>query len=1257
GSDKHDIIVGNAWNNELIGGAGNDTLYGDGVVFDGDAGFRDADALASSSATPWGTNGVAPDSNDSGDDILRGGKGHDILKAGLGNNEVYGGEGQDEITIADGASGTYDGGIGNDTFIVKETGNIDTSILKLIGGSGDNDKITFEGGSYVSDQRDPDHVKLLTGDGTFEAELDGFEEVHIKVGRVLPNINANYTLTGGPAYDYSFADSSAGGANFDITIYTYINQDSFFDYTFRRIVATNVDINGFDHDGTTLDRTVSGSSTHSLHSSLDGTSVGSFYGTNNGDTISIHKAISGSVAASAGSLSFVLGTGNDTVEISRVSTDKFGFTYKGGNDTITYTETGSAFYGETVGINMSFTRAETGVAFSTNSSGQLSDVVLTTPKGTLTITGLTPQIRFSDGEILTFDTLGNQTITTNPSTLHIEGAWTSDTYIHTDNISRGYFTLGGDDVVLAGSGDDFIYGFSGNNQLFGGAGDDLINGGVDYDRLDGGTGFNTLSGGKGDDIIFVGEGSDSVTGGLGNDRIVVKSNASGSAYITDFDLNDDILDLSNVSDISSFASLNFSQSGSDTNISVEGGSFQITIANTNAGNLSESNFAFGTGGGGGAFTNTLPLVPSTVNPGGTASDDTLFATDFDGEVIYGYAGNDALYGNLGNDYLYGGDGDDYELNGGGGNDVLIGGDGSDQLAGDIGDDFYIMNIETDGGFDGIWDIGGTDALVLNGNITTSEITFNQFENNLEIYSTNYTTAWQGTNIYDYFAAPYFAGEEYKVEYIVIQDVVYDLEDVYNTGLWTPYGTGNATSGLILPPIPTTVQTGDSSGEVMEAFSVDGEALYGLGGNDWLYGGDGDDYLYGGDGDDELYGDYGSDVLIGGAGDDDLYGFEGDHFYIMDIDSDLGFDSIYDNGGTDTLVLNGNILTSDIALTVFGNTLRVSSTGFTLWQGVDIYDFFSGPYVAGEEYKVEYIVIQDVIYDLEDVYNTGVWTPLVTGTGGNGPNAFDDFITIEGGGAFTGNVLANNGNGVDYDTDGSFLEVIPFSQTGAYGTLDVAADGSISIVAPENYVGTHTFSYTVLNFAGNGSQATVQLDFVAANSAPIAGFIGFEEYVEEGTGLSFTPTFTDADGDTLTYSMSMQDGSVVPNFSIDPNTGLISGTAPIGYASYPIRITAFDGEAEVTHDMNIVTYIVSQGTVNVDYIHGGTGVDIIYGDDGDDHLYGYDSYDELYGEAGNDYLYGYEGDDDLNGGAGDDHLYGNEGNDALYGGAGSDTIYG
>ena len=142
-------------------------------------------------------------------------------------------------------------------------------------------------------------------------------------------------------------------------------------------------------------------------------------------------------------------------------------------------------------------------------------------------------------------------VSTDPSSNIVWAGTGNDTVVG----AAGADTLGGgggDDSVTAGRGDDLAFGGEGNDTIlgnqgfdtiYGGLGDDLINGGAHSDLLLGGLGADTLLGGSGNDTLFGGFGDDQLTGGLGVDTFSFTLD-SGHDHVTDFDLDNDSLDLS-----------------------------------------------------------------------------------------------------------------------------------------------------------------------------------------------------------------------------------------------------------------------------------------------------------------------------------------------------------------------------------------------------------------------------------------------------------------------------------------------------------------------------------------------------------------------------------------------------------------------------------------------------------------------------------------------------------------------------------------
>ncbi|MCL1155771.1 type I secretion C-terminal target domain-containing protein, partial [Shewanella chilikensis] len=82
------------------------------------------------------------------------------------------------------------------------------------------------------------------------------------------------------------------------------------------------------------------------------------------------------------------------------------------------------------------------------------------------------------------------------------------------------------DTIRGGEGSDILFGQGGNDELYGDNGNDM------------------LFGGNGNDLLVGGNGDDWLTGGQGVDTFSWKAGETGTDHITDFELNKDKLDLS-----------------------------------------------------------------------------------------------------------------------------------------------------------------------------------------------------------------------------------------------------------------------------------------------------------------------------------------------------------------------------------------------------------------------------------------------------------------------------------------------------------------------------------------------------------------------------------------------------------------------------------------------------------------------------------------------------------------------------------------
>lgn len=376
-------------------------------------------------------------------------------------------------------------------------------------------------------------------------------------------------------------------------------------------------------------------------------------------------------------------------------------------------------------------------------------------------------------------------------------------------------TLGGADLVYAGSGDDFIAGGLGDDTLYGDAGDD------------------TLKGGRGDDYLFDSAGNDRYEYELGD----------GWDYISDSAGASDLISLGQ-------------------NITPD---MVTAVSVTGVGSASQYTVVIGDSASRLTFSGIETIF---------FTDGTTWAAsyiDLLARTISGTAGNDVLTGTSGNDRLVGLSGND-QLNGASGNDWLDGGAGADTMVGGAGDDTYIVDsagdvvTESSGqGLDRVisnisytlgsnieeLELSGSSALAATGNSLNNVVIGNGADNVIN-GGTGADELWGGAgddvyvvdNTGDVVNESQHEGND-LVQSSVTFTLSPNVERLTLTGTNAVSGTGNSMANLI---------TGNSAAN----------SLSGGEGNDTLDGGAGSDTLIGGLGDDTFILDSSGDVVTEAA---------------------------------------------------------------------------------------------------------------------------------------------------------------------------------------------------------------------------------------------------------------------------------------------------------------------------------------------------------------------------------------------------------
>ncbi len=198
-------------------------------------------------------------------------------------------------------------------------------------------------------------------------------------------------------------------------------------------------------------------------------------------------------------------------------------------------------------------------------------------------------------------------------------------------------------------------------------------------------------------------------------------------------------------------------------------------------------------------------------------------------------------------------------------------------------------------------------------------------------------------------------------------------------------------------------------------------------------------------------------------------------------------------------------------------------------------------------------------------NGGVYAITVTASDGRGGSVTQTFswtVTNPAPGAVNDVATTNEDTPVgiavlanDVDPDGDPLTVTAASA--GNGTVVILPNGTLQYTPNANFNGTDTIIYRITDSEGGVSTASVTVTVRPVNDAPTTvGLPG--QNGDDGAAVSIptAPAFNDRDGDVLTFAAT----GLPPGLTIDPVTGVISGTLPADASNngpYVVSVTATD----------------------------------------------------------------------------------------------------
>ncbi|MDD9899351.1 MAG: tandem-95 repeat protein [Alphaproteobacteria bacterium] len=804
------------------------------------------------------------------------------------------------------------------------------------------------------------------------------------------------------------------------------------------------------------------------------------------------------------------------------------------------------------------------------------------------------------------------------------------------------------------------YGNALDNVMTGNAGNNTLEGKDGNDTLNGKGGIDTLHGDNGNDTLIAGTYISYLWGDDGADTFKFDPNSLSSTLneIKDFDLaeNDaidlsDIIDLQNGEGSSAASFVQITTSGSDSilafdaNGTVGGSSFVtlgtlrgITGLTNEAALLSSGNLYIGGEG------NVILGTSSGETINGTAGIDTIYAfsgadtiyAGDDDDIIYagnGIGGTNFLHGENGNDTLYGGSNLQDRFFGGAGDDYFDGGTQTsyyDDVMYTLDPAGVYVDLSTGTATDG-W--GDTDTFInigeVHGSLFDDTLIGGASSRGLLGYDGDDTlVAGDGTgHLYGHDGADTFKFNQTSItssaniikDFDTTEGDVIDLVDTltFYNGTITDYVQITTSGANSILAIDANGTAGGST--FTQIATIEG---------------------------------------VTGLTDEALLASNG-HLFVGDapvLTVNTGATTNEDQALTLTLAMLNATDTDTAAhlLRFVIDVLPVSGTlrnnGAALVQG----SFFTLQDITDGD--VQYVPDDNVsgadsfdfsVYDGIHMLASETFSITVNAVNDD-PVAADDALWSLVDGNQTGNLLTDNGLGVDADVDLDTLSVTAgvFATTQG-GSVTISANGDFTYTPAASFSGTDTFTYTLLDGQGGSDTGTATVS-VSNNTPPVALDDSFTPaYATTLTGNLLADNGSGADSDADSDPLSVVETAIVTaygnNVSVSSN-GDFTYALPHGFVGTDtFTYTVTDGTATDTATAT-VTVAAPSGAItgtsgNDTSLNGTSGDDVIFGLDGNDIIYAGDgTYDQIFGGAGDDTLYGQGGTQDrFTGGPGNDYI--------------------